>query len=284
MPVLELINAACFSILLSELLLGPNTTAHFSSGKLLSHGFVRHWRSVVALLSINIVLMENSFFESTAAPFVSSILTSARSMLFRMLSNVAAPAIWLAGAGSKSVGIALVAALLVAFSSVGCIAGVLIRKSHSITAESWRPPAWLGFASVATFFLAFFSLHFSGALLISDGESSEQQLSILRTSFIICGFVALTFFEARRTVGSVFGARSLAFELARACPVVLSVFPLVSIAIGIVFLLLIAIFDAVGIETRILNKPIYYGALYGPCFGFYFHVKWHLRHAALLPT
>ena len=283
MPVLELINAACFSILLSDLLLGSDANAHYSGRKLFAHGFVR-WRSLAALLSINVVLMEHSFFESTAAPFISSWLASVRSVPHLIFAYLAAPAIWLAGMGSKHAGTALLATLLVVLPLVGCIAGVLIRRDHSIVAEAWLPPVWLRFASAAIFILIFCSLHFSGILSVSDDESGEPQQSILRTSFIICGFIALTFFEARRTVGAVFGARSLAIELARACPIVLSVFPLVSITIGMAFLLLITVFDALGIETQILNKPIYYGALYGPCFGFYHQVKRHLRHTALLPT
>jgi hypothetical protein len=283
MPVLELINAACFSILLSNLLLGSDTSAHYSGRKVFAHGFVR-WRSLAALLSINVVLMEHSFFESTAAPFISSWLASVRSVPRLAFAYVAAPAIWLAGTGSKHAGTAVLATLLVVLPLVGCIAGVLIRRDHGIAAEAWLPPVWLRVASVAIFALVLVSLLFSGILSVSDRESSDLQLSILRTSFIICGFVALTFFEARRTVGAVFGARALAFELARACPIVLSIFPLMSITIGMVFLLMITVFDALGIETQILNKPIYYGALYGPCFGFYFQVKRHLRHAALLPT
>ena len=78
-------------------------------------------------------------------------------------------------------------------------------------------------------------------------------------------------------------SRAEAEKLPEAVPVVLPVFPLLTVVIGALFLVLVALFGLLHLDTRLLNQPIYYGALYGPCFAFYFQVKRQLRSNYLLP-
>lgn len=58
--------------------------------------------------------------------------------------------------------------------------------------------------------------------------------------------------------------RAFAAELWRACLYLAPVFPWVAILISCGFMVLIGLFDFVGLPTRVLNIPIYYGTLYGP--------------------
>mmetsp|Transcript_8554 Transcript_8554/g.22066 ORF Transcript_8554/g.22066 Transcript_8554/m.22066 type:complete len:183 (-) Transcript_8554:210-758(-) len=65
----------------------------------------------------------------------------------------------------------------------------------------------------------------------------------------------------------------------------LIILPLVSIAVAIAFLLLVAVCDVLHVPTTWLNSPIYYGVLYGPFSAIYFLTKRRCvkKKAAILP-
>jgi Ca2+/Na+ antiporter len=54
---------------------------------------------------------------------------------------------------------------------------------------------------------------------------------------------------------------------------ILPIYPIMAILISVGFLVIISAFELFHVATNILNRPIYYGTLYGPFSYIYYHVK-----------
>lgn len=218
---------------------------------------------------------------------------------------LSAAALLLVSTGAGFGAAALFALLFTVVASLAS-AGVAIRRDAVLrtagfeaSRTSWRIPAWLPVAALLVFVATTGVVHRTQLLEAAPvyGEPdapiapeardeharSSHHPELLRTALIFCAFMVLTFADARRCVGSAFGPHAFAFEAARAMPIVLPLFPALTVAIGALFLILVRVFEALHADTALLNAPIYYGALYGPCFALYFQVKRQLCYSRVLP-
>ena len=84
-------------------------------------------------------------------------------------------------------------------------------------------------------------------------------------------YVAALYADCRRSPRLDAGV--FARELARAALLVAPVYPLLAVAISLVFLVLISAFERLGLPLELLDAPLYYGVLYGPLAAVYVEAK-----------
>jgi len=108
-----------------------------------------------------------------------------------------------------------------------------------------------------------------------------QSLWPIKVMLVATSFTLTLWFDVTRK--NRVGFRSFLLNVGQSCLVLLPVCPWLSVLISCGFFVLISIFDVFGLNTNILNWPIYYGTLYGPFAFVYLDVKKKAASAPLLP-
>jgi len=103
----------------------------------------------------------------------------------------------------------------------------------------------------------------------------------LKLLLVAASFLGLLWFDVSRS--NRIGPQSFLLNVGKSCLVLAPVCPWLSVLISCCFFLLISVFDFVGLDTKILNWPIYYGTLYGPFAFVFIDVKKKAASAPLLP-
>jgi hypothetical protein len=245
---------------------------------------------------LNIVLAENSQIDALFSFLIISPVSLFRSAVrycFDLAHHISL-VVLVAGSGLLA---ALLLAVLITLLITAFVVGLMIRKHPLESASTWMPPPWLLLLFPTLLCSLFMIFYFSQVLENSPafGEDdsqpppeirgslvfTQQHSELIRFSSLIFGFLAFIWYDMRRT--HRIDLRGIAFELARATPFVVSTFPLISVLLGMGFMILLWIFDLASMDTKVLNSPIYYGLLYGPFLTYHFQVKRQLRRAPTLP-
>ena len=124
--------------------------------------------------------------------------------------------------------------------------------------------------------VVFLSKLFSGPVANVEGEGREaNQFKLPSQVFLLAAlasFVGLAWWDVRRARPDV-TPRTFARQVCVSALESLLILPLASVAVALVFLILVALLDAVHTSTVWLNNPIYYGVLYGPFSTIYYFTK-----------
>ena len=160
-------------------------------------------------------------------------------------------------------------------------------------------PIWL----LVSAFLALAGMHWrsaglTAALLASAGtvaavivwaldlSAALSPISVLRTDVVACAFVGACYWDLchRQHPHTLLPRSHFLPLLARAVTWIFFLFPLLAIAIAVVFLAIAAVVDALAINHDFLQRPVYFGVLYGPWAGTYLLMKrWARKNQADLP-
>ena len=122
------------------------------------------------------------------------------------------------------------------------------------------------------------------ACAVAGGRATAHAPKVVLAA--VC-FAAALHRDAGHRRGRTLPAAVFLRALLKAALFVAPCYPILAVAISLVFLVLISLFEAVGLPVRLLNDPLYFGCIYGPFAAVYVEAKKALlaAHASLeLPT
>ena len=138
---------------------------------------------------------------------------------------------------------------------------------------------------VCSYLCSFFEAHSLPSKEDGDGGASEGLgAMVARVLVILAIYYGVAWLEVRHSLPFVtIGQFSLEFVVAAGkCLVAV---PLFAVAVAVVMIVIVAIFDFMGADPAVLDAPIYYGVLYAPFMSLYFFLRTRLAQSSrsLLP-
>lgn len=176
---------------------------------------------------------------------------------------------------SSCLGSSLLIAIAVGVPVWVFLLGVRLRMAN-IAEVDW-PNAVTLLGSICALLALFFRF------VVGINDDILHHTEALKEVCAMFAFALLTYVDIKR-MNPYFTASSLVEEISRAFPLMMSMYPLLILVVGLLFLAIASLMETLNLETAVLNLPVYYGIIYGPFFHLYYHVKKEGKKAHILPT